>query len=332
MAFSESESTDRLVCDDDLDKPAEGAAAGNPQFGAFMGQGQFVDESDSSIPTIALGLSDLSIELVISLRTGDQSVGEPDLFWICGLTTNDGSGTGTNSADPMAGVYPVLTIFPHLRFRWGGPSVATVDLLSFNPRPGWTHLCVTYDRNGDMEVFDNGVSAGSASISADSGFSIPEQGIYPMVSETDGDGSNDELADDPSGLILPWATPIGGFALHSRVLTGPEITANAAALDVGDYPETEARYNFDSFVDGAGAAVTPTQETTLGNIQVFNKWTLPSPQDTELFVPEGANGTVQIEDLSDSGRHFGLQTQASYGSGTLAARGRVGFATTGAAP
>jgi len=331
VAFSDSESTKRLVCDEDLDAPENGGVApGNPQAGSFMGQGQWVIETDPSIPTCSLGTSDLSIEFVCILRTGDQSVGSSDLFWLCGLTTDSGGGTTGN--DPFAGVYPVIASFPHFRFRWGGPGVKTVDILSFNPRAGSSHLCVNYDRNGNMEVFDNGVSIGVADISADSGFSIPLQGIYPMISNSTQPGVNDNLADDPTEIILPWATPLGGFALHSRILTGPEITANAAALDVGDYPETEARYNFDSFVDGGGASVTPTQETALANIQVFSKWTLPSPQDGELFIPEGVNGTVQIEDLSGNARHFGLQTQASYGSGTLADRGRVGFAATGAAP
>lgn len=333
------EGTERIQCDTDLDDPNPGNGNGvpsdgdakNPQFGAFMGQGEWIVETDSSIPTITLGTSDLSIEFVCIPRTGDQSVGGGDLFWLCGLTTDIGGGVAANV--PMAGAFPLVIPSPNLNFRWNGPTPKGLSISNFVSRSVWSHLCVNYDRSGNMEVFDNGVSAGTSSISVDSGFSIPSQGIYPMISERPDDALNDDLTDDPSSLILPWATPIGGFALHSRILTGLEITTNAAAFDVGDYAETLARYNFNSFVDGSGTRVAPpTQEVDLGNIQVFNKWTLPSPQDTELFVPEGANGTLRIEDLSGSGRHFGLQTQASYGSGTLAARGRVGFAATGAAP
>lgn len=339
MTFPEG--TQRIVCDTDLDNPSPGNGNGNgvpgdgdannPQFGAFLGQGEWVVETDPSIPTCSLGTSDLSIEFLCQVRTGDTSILADDLFWLCGLATDSGGGTTANA--PFAGVYPVVASSTRFRFRWGGPNAASVDILDFTPRVGWTHLCVNYDRSGNMEVFEDGSSVGVSDISLDVAFSIPLQGIYPVISQRNTDGINDNLADNPLLLILPWGTPIGGFALHSRILTGPEITANAAAFDVGDYTETEARYNFNSFVDGSGTRVAPpTQEVDLDNIQLFNKWTVPSPQDAELFVPGGSNGTLHIEDLSGSGRHFGLQTQASYGSSTLADRGRVGFAATGAAP
>jgi len=99
---------------------------------------------------------------------------------------------------------------------------------------------------------------------------------------------------------------------------------------VGRYAETFVRYLFASFVDAAGAAVVPTQETTGSSQSLFPKFGIPSPQDTELYVPFGTPGDVFIEDDSGNGRHWPLDVQAAYSNSTLADRGVCGFATTGA--
>lgn len=316
----------RLVCDTNLDGPiAPVTGPADPDFGSFEGQSIWLDPTDSSIPTFQAGLSDLSIEMVILPREGDP-IGASDFATIAGLC--DGPAF---QGDVVIGVTNVTGNLNSVVFTWkvGGP-LRQLSINPFRPRTFWTYLCCNFDRSGDMEMFDNGSSIGTADISADVAVNVPAHGIYPMVGQSSILGITDALDDDPSGLILPWYSPLAGFAIHSRLLTPSEISANNAALNTGDYPETQVRYNFRTFVDGLGASVVPPGDTSLDHISVFNKWTVtPNPYEAELFSPEGANGTLHIEDLSGNGRHFGLQTLASYDDTNITNRGKVSFTITG---
>ena len=325
MAFSESESTDRLVCDDDLDRPIVAAAADDPDFGSFEGQSIWVAPTNASIPAFAAGLSDLSIEMVILPREGSPA-GASDFASLSGLC--DGPDF---SGDVVIGVTNIVSNLNSVVFTWtvGGP-IRQLSINPFRPRTFWTYLCCNFDRSGDMEMFDNGSSVGTADISADVAVDVPSHGIYPMVGQSSILGITDDLTDDPDGLVLPWYSPFAGFAIHSRLLTPGEIATNNAALNTGDYAETEVRYNFRTFIDENGDRIDPSRDTNLDHISVFNKWTVnDSPYEGELFSPEGANDTLHIEDLSGNGRHFGLQTLAAYDDTNITNRGKVSFTITG---
>lgn len=326
-----------LVCDTDLDDQNPGSSgpgipddeeAKDPGFGAYVGQSIWVRPTDSSIPTFQAGLSDLSIEMIILPREGDPSLAG-DFSTIAGLCENEGGNPLVGSI--VIGVTNQISKSNLVRFIWqvGGPSRA-VDINPFRDRSSWTHLCCNYNRSSDMELFDNGVSVGTSDISTDESENVPSHGIYPMVGSSSNPGASDDITDDITELILPWYSPIAGFAIHSRILTTDEIEANNLALDTGDYPETQVRYNFRTFVDGLGARVDPPGDTDLDHISVSNKWTVPvNPYGAELFSPEGANGTLHIEDLSGKGKHFGLQTLAAYDDTAVANRGKASFTITG---
>lgn len=309
--LTEPEGTERLVCDPDLDGDGNG---GDPEIGSFLGGPEVFPVT---APLFTIGTSDMSMEFLVLPRTGDISTLNPDVGPVGGI-----------GDDMLFGVDPGTTIGMSpkdganndLYAQWRRESSGIeVKLTGFAPRAAWTHLCINYDRSGDMEFFDNGVSVGTASISADSAVSLPAEGIYPAA-------MLDNFVDSAI-----WFTPMAGFAVHSRLLTGPEIAANVAALDVGSYSETEARYKFGTFVNEVGASITPDLETDTSRMGASLTWTVPAAYAATMYAPKGTNGTVFIEDLSGKGRHYELFTDLAY-SDADGFRAACAFSTLGVSP
>lgn len=313
--YTEPEGTERIVCDTDLD--GGGGNGGDPEVGSFLGTPQF--GADPLVPTYAIGTSDMSVEFLVLTRVGDIAELLPDAGPNSGIA-NDGSVIGPDFGTTI-GVSPkqgnISSLFAQWREQASG---IEIEIASFYPRVAWTHLCINYDRSGDMEFFDNGVSAGTVSIAADAAVSLSAEGIYPAA-----------IVDSVESNAAAWFTPMAGFAVHSRLLTGPEIATNVAALNVGSYAETEARYKFGSFVDASGDPLVPTKETTLANMGPALTWELPAAYEATAYAPEGADGTVFIEDLSGNGRHSPVFTDTSYGS-SEGTRSGCAFSTLGVSP
>ena len=320
MAFSDSESTKRLVCDEDLDKPEDAGGPVLPGAAMFSGEAPFKPSTTPGMPFVGIGTSDYAVEWFIKGRP----VSTPFDAGVAhtGLVSGDSEGTlvvGMRVGDGSS----ILTLITVVH-GFAAPPVTS----SWTPA-NWTHVCISADRAGLVTLYMDGVSSDTEDISSFSGTPLASVPVHPMAGGQTNRIRYDSLGEDHNDVDSSEVV-LSSFAIHARQLTPTEIADNSAAKVVGLYAETFVHYLFSTFVDGAGAAITPTQETAGSSISLFPKFGLPSPQDTELFVPIGTPGDVFIEDTSGNGRHWPLDVQAAYSNSTLNDRGVCGFATTGA--
>lgn len=308
--------TERLECETDALRNV---------IGTFMGQSQWVIESDAKVPNWSPGLSDITVEIIARHRTASSDSGLSDSAFISGAgrsllaNTSEGrNGVGIRWTPGPIGSYFV-------DWRWKAnpqdiPGTIVIDGYTWTTPETFTHHACTYDRDGVMTSYLRGVvDSFTPSIAADSGVNAQGWGIYPLVGGNTDPSDFDDINDVLSGAVL---NPVifGAMAIHSRLLTPGELLANATALEVGDYPETQVLYIADELRGGY------EQETDQDNISLSLKWALPAGF-SNIFSPEAADGSVFLEDRSGNNRHFFFNTAESYNDVTEFQRARTAFST-----
>lgn len=313
--------TESIVCDDDLDAPPSVLS-----FGSFMGHGEW--PGIAAFPVTSIGLEDFSIEYLVWMRAGAISLGSADFQWLTGLykplATSEDVGYGTRLFNPQG-----------VNRETQGESPVAGGLLDGSGTGGgltagaWNHICYLCDRSALMSGFRNGVAFSSTptiNISAHSAVNLAAggYGYVPMVGNTTPSaGEFDDVSDVPTGLDLPYVF-LGGFAVHKgKLLSGGEIAANVAAMQVGSYPETDVLY-YPIQIDGDGVI-----DQVATDITQSARWLVPAPYSSELRTFSKPTGSIRLLDQSGNDRHFTMITRAAYGNSVETERARWAVAVTG---
>ncbi len=330
MPWDGLEETSELVCDENLDRRLF-------SVGSYMGQSLWVPAPNENGPFIPLGLSDFTIEWVLRFRDGDPSIGFQDFSHWSGFVQDTGGGF----SDLVFGQQWLPNgdfASQSFAIQWDGTKVGgvaggTTFIAWPPPQSSWVHVAGTYDRDGLLEGWVNGVRdlLDPTDISPDAALVIPPQRVYPFTAEIDSRQVYDNLSEDPEDVELNKLI-MAGFAVHNRLLTPAEIAANSAALTVGNYGAgtTWIRHDFTKLVDAAGDRLVAETDTDLSHIGICQKWTVPSPYSSEIFGVLTPDGTGFIEDSSGNGRHSPFVSAESYGNASLSQRCIAAFAETGA--
>lgn len=309
-----------MVCDTELDRravPVVGVAA------MFSGEAEYKTSLTSGMPFVVLGTGDYAIEWFIKGRPNSAPFDAGIVN--SGLVTPGGGETeGAITFGMEVGEASSIISLATLTARGFGLPMSG----AWTPA-NWTHACISSDRAGLSTLYVDGTSVDTVDISGDVATDVGALPVHPMLGGQTNIIRYDTLTEDDNSVDSSLVV-LSSFAIHARQLTPTEVQDNSDAKVVGLYAETFIRYLFSSFVDAAGASITPAQETTLASIGLMPKFGLPSPQASELFVPIGTPGTVFIEDTSGNAGHWPLKVQTSYDGLALANRGVCGFATTGA--
>ncbi len=313
----------RIVCDPELDAPPVPIVT---TAAMFAGETVYKASTTTGMPFIALGLNDFSMEWFVKGRTAGSFNGGD------GSAINSGLVTPTVS-DTVGAIQVGMTV-----------DDASVSNLQVDMEPGvaggvtivignttWSHVVMSVDRTGLATFYLDGSVDSTRDASAGSGIDLLAVPVHPLLGSILSLGAYDNVITDDHDDVDSAQCYLSSFAIHNRQLTPSEVSANFAAKVVGNFVgSTFVRYLFSRFVDSGGAPVTVSKETTPANISLGCKDRIAEPQNSELFAPIAASGTLFIEDTSGNGGHWPLFTLSSYGSGSLAARAGNGFATTGA--
>lgn len=301
MPYNGLLSTAALVCDPTLDGPSTAL-----DFNVFAGQSPWIPQTDSKIPTASLGTSDLSIEVIA--RKSHLTENQNDVSYYTGLLL-DGVGIGF----PVAalrwdqGTDDEMTV----RFDANGDGVGLIQIPG-NVAPSadeWNYWCVNFDRDGLATVFPGGVSGNSTSIAAQSAISI-DAGVYPLISDEPSIAEHDNDSDDVSSInVNPYM--VAQVAMHSRLLTQPEITAAASALGVNAISETFVSWDWLNIQKTGGGAVSLNTAKNLMVLTVQRNITVADLNDN-LTAIEEADGTVFAPDISGNSRNWQFATFTPY--------------------
>jgi hypothetical protein len=249
---------------------------------------------------VTIGTSDFSIECWVRKRLGN-SPGEDEQFWT-GLLVND-----------------VPSSFPDIGggFRWANaetepvqlwfarvPGTSPIQLIStalMSELQEWTHFCGNFARAGNMEIFRNNVSEGTASIAAQSGSQGATE-IHPLTSDHAFPYHGTDITDWASIAIFPIM--MGPFAIHNRLLTAAErqdSIQNRRVQNLG----SSVTYVYYSWHSVAGA---DGWDTDLDHMLFGHRVGLQVPGG----APKGTSGSVFVRDGSGNDRHFVLPTETDY--------------------
>lgn len=317
------EGTGRIICDTDLDEPA----IPPPSIVAaamFSGETIYKVSTTPGMPFVALGLNDFSMEWFIHGRTVDSLAGlehkvHSGLVVPISGDTEGQLQNGLDVGDIDVGPAQVLVF-----------SGVTTGVTIAIGNTSWAHVAMSVDRAGLVTFYLNDSVDTTRDASAGSAIDFPAVPVHPMMGENPLRQTYDSL-DDNHDIVDSSQHYLSSFAIHNRQLTPTEVSDAFAAKVVNNLAgATFVRYLFARFVDSVGTPVTPAKETTLANISLGCKDRIAEPQNSELFSPIAAPGTLFLEDSSGNGGHWPLLTKSSYSDVNVANRAINGFATTGA--
>lgn len=300
-SWTDQAGTDRFVCLD----PPNGGEGDDMKANVFLGYPWPRPQPESpAVPTVALGTSDLAIE-VWALRKFRANPSGSDEQWWTGLMVDDGSASGF--PDPVAALqWQNNTPSVVMQFNGTGSGSGTISGTATIPqREGlWNHYCMNCDRSGNMELFINAISEDTEDISSDSGDSMPAADVHPLTA--DNIGAMDGPVNDWSASYPVFPVIVGPMAVHNRLLTRAEMVNSYRHKKTQNLGSgvTLIRFNFND-VDGETDWDT-NQDHIINGIRAA----IPCPAG----VPRGTAGDVKILDSSGNERHFLLPVRASYGT------------------
>ncbi len=305
-----SEGTPRLICSDppggDGGDGGDGTASFTPNVLLGFASGYLEGSPNPYVSSVNMGTADFSMEMW-SLRKYVASPGNTATFDLSGIH-RDATGSATAVATLTwnhNGSTVVATFRP--------PSAATVSFSAAISVLGhWEHYAVNYDRDGNMELFINAVSAGTASIAALSANTIlGTVHPYSQVSVTLNGAFNNWSP------IAITSQEVGPFAIHSRLMTQAEMENSYRNKKVQNIASVSTLvYYWDKIERETG------WDVDMDNLMLAYKAGLKVPAAS----PEGVLGTVIVPDQSGNGNNWPLSTAADYSS-----RGAgTGYSTAGA--
>jgi hypothetical protein len=159
---------------------------------------------------------------------------------------------------------------------------------------GWHHYAVNFDRNGNAELFIDGVSQDTVAIGAGAADNFP--GTTPF-----------EMGANSNGVTC---IGMGPTAYHiGTLLTGAQMAASRANRYVRNLAQTVGLWDFRTIVGQTGWDSDTTHfPVALYSQGVNTDIEVPIP----FACPEGANGTVTVEDRSGSGNALSVTTDTAY--------------------
>ena len=251
-------------------------------------------------PLVTIGTSDLSIECWVRKRLGN-SPGQDEQFWT-GLLVNDAPTSFPNIAagfwwadDEAQGVQLWFARVP------GTAPIQLISTALMGELQEWTHFCGNFTRAGNMEIFRNNVSEGTASIAAQSAAQGATQ-IHALTSDHAVGYHTADITDWSTIAIFP--VMLGPFAIHNRVLTAAEMQDSIQSRKVQNLGAsvTYVYYSWHSIEGATG------WDRNLDRMMIGHRAGLQVPGG----APQGASGTVFVRDGSGNDRHWFMPTLADY--------------------
>ncbi len=282
--------------------PGDAAAAA---AGSYTGVDIYTPSTTTGMPTLGIGTSDYSMEWMIRGRSEDSDLGFENDVNSGLVTATSGDTVGVILCGMTCGDSEVSNTQVKM-----SPGVVAGRTLTHPGSVRWSHIGMVVDRSALATYYVNGVLWGSTTdVSSQVATSFAAVPIHPLQAAVVG---GYDRSDDNHDLVDSAMLYMSSFAIHLRLLTAAEILVNSNAKIVGLYAETAVRYLFKTFLDASDVPITPTRETTAGNLSIFNKFALSEPEATGHYMPRVANGGLFIEDTSGNARHFPCNTHTGY--------------------